>query len=379
MITAAAPLLHRPTAAEIDLSAVRHNVRLVRERVGAIPTIMAVVKSDAYGHGMVPVARAAMEAGATALGVATSDEALTLRESDGFQHATILVMAPTLPSEAEALQRANISVAIGGHELLAAHLETARHLGRPAKLHIQTDTGIGRDGFRFDDLEWINTLRGSEDCIDGLWMHFAVADSTTPEHIDFTNLQIDRLEVAHRALGRKVTLHAANSGAVLRHARAHFDMVRPGIMLYGIEPADEPSLEPGLRPVLKLRTAIASIRIMEPGDTVSYGRTYTMPARGPIGIVPIGYGDGLPRHLSSLGEMLVRGRRVPIRGRVCMDQTMIDLGAVPDAEIGDEVVIYGTQGRETIRVEDVAKSIGTIGYELTCRLTQRVPRVYTAS
>ena len=366
--------------AQVDLSAVRHNIEVVRRFVGPRRTIMAVVKANAYGHGMVPVARAALAAGAGALGVATADEALELRETEGFSGVPILVMAPSLGADAERLQAAGIAVAVGEAGLLDAHHRLAERRGLPAKLHVQVDTGIGRDGFRFDDLSWIDAASRQQLSLQGLFMHFAVADGTSGAENEFTNLQLSRFEAViakAAAAGLRPILHAANSGAILRHPGTHFDMVRPGIMMYGAEPADEPELCPDLRPVIALKSVIGSIRNMEPGDTVSYGRLYTVPDRRRIGVIPIGYGDGYPRQFSNRFSVLIRGRRAPIRGRVCMDQIMVDLAEIPDARIGDEVVLYGTQQGEQIRLEEAARVAGTISYELTCILTPRVPRLYT--
>lgn len=370
----------RPTIAQIDLSAVRHNIAFIRERIIAGCMVMAVVKSDAYGHGMIPVARCALQAGARALGVATSDEALTLRDVGGFETTPILVMGPTTPDEAEALQKADIGVAIGTNAQLRHHLRVARRLGRHARLHIQIDTGMGREGYRYDDLSFLDEVNGNEASIEGLFTHFSVADGIERDEVEFTNLQCSRFDVVRAAAIRAsldVICHAANSGAILRHPRAHYDMVRPGIMMYGCEPNDMPHLCQELHQVMSLRSRIVTIRSMQTGDTISYGRRYVMPSDGPIGIVPIGYGDGYPRDLSNKGHVLVRGVRVPIRGTVCMDQIMIDLQDVPDAAVGDEVVLYGMQDGGEISIEDVARETGTISYEITCRVTRRVPRVYT--
>ncbi|HMZ52363.1 MAG TPA: alanine racemase, partial [Candidatus Sumerlaeota bacterium] len=198
--------------------------------------------------------------------------------------------------------------------------------------------------------------------------------------IAFTNLQCDRFDAVvarARAEGLTPVIHAANSGAVLRHPRAHYDMVRPGIMLYGAEPADQPQLCPDLMPVATLHSEIGSIKVVQPGDSISYGRQYTAQREERIAVLPIGYGDGYPRKFSNQFHVLIHGRRVPIRGRVCMDQIMVDVTGIPDAQIGDDVVLYGRQGEAEIRLEEAAKVSGTISYELTCILTQRLPRVYT--
>ncbi|MCC6547573.1 alanine racemase [Candidatus Sumerlaeota bacterium] len=373
--------MNRPTRSfvEIDLEAFRHNVRLARNIVGSGVRLMAVVKSNAYGHGMLRCARAALQAGADALGVATTAEALELREHSEFTRIPVLIMAPTTPDEAESIQRADVAVAIGGMELLEAHLKTAAHRGSRARLHIQIDTGIGRDGFRFDDFSWLDRAKDHAPHIEGLFQHFAVADGTGADEIAFTNTQCDRFDaVVARAgtVGLTPLVHAANSGAVLRHPRSHYQMVRPGIMLYGAEPADQPELCPALQPVATLHSEIGSIKVVKAGDTISYGRLYTARKDERVAVIPIGYGDGYPRRFSNQFHVLVRGRHVPIRGRVCMDQIMVDVTDIDGAQIGDDVVLYGRQGNAQIRLEEAAKASGTISYELTCILTQRVPRVY---
>lgn len=369
----------RPTVAVVDLEAVRANVRLVREKIGPGRTIMAVVKSDAYGHGVIPVARACLDAGAMALGVATTDEALCLRETKGFRDLSIMVMGPTLESEVEALQNAELDFSVGGNDLLKAHLEYARRRGKPARIHVQIDTGISRDGFRHDDFSFLNEFHGAEGCLRGIWTHFAAADSVAAEDVEFTELQCHRLEEAvkqTKGAGFSPIVHAANSGAVLRHPRAHYDLVRPGLMLYGLEPSGDETLTPQLRQALTLKSRIATIKTMQPGDTISYGRRFTIPSERPIGVIPLGYGDGMHRLLWAGAEVVVRGKRAPIRGVICMDQFMIDLSEVPEAETGDEVVIYGCQNDAGIPIEEAARIAQTIPYELTCALTPRVPRVY---
>lgn len=369
----------RPTWAEVDLDAFRHNVRLVRQLTGSKPRIMAVVKSNAYGHGVFPCARAAVEAGAEWLGVATTDEALELRETRGFDLIPILVMAPTLEEEAEALQRADVAVSVGSIELLRTHITVAERHGNAARIHVQLDTGIGRDGFRYDDMSWLEELHGKERHLEGIFTHFTSSDSMEEEDVAYTKLQIARFSDAlgsAREAGLSAIAHAANSGAIVNHPNSFFDMVRPGIMLYGCNPNGVWPPSVPLRHVLKLRSRIAALRQMEAGDHISYGRRYTLAKAGPIGVVPVGYGDGYLRAFGNLGEVLVRGHRVPIRGRVCMDQFMIDLSEVPDAQLGDEVVIYGRQGEGIMPIEEAAAKVGTITYELSCSLTPRVPRRY---
>lgn len=369
----------RPTWAEIDLGAIRHNIRAIAGAIGPQRRVMAVVKSDAYGHGMVPVAKASLDAGAAAFGVATSDEGLTLRETAGFENAFILVMAPTTEAEIEALQAANLSFAVGSVDLLRAHLRVGRRRGKLPRIHMQLDTGIGRDGVRHDDLEFLDVLAAEGATIEGLFTHFAVADGLSDDEIAFTKLQFERFQNGARRVreaGHRPTVHCANSGAILRHREMFCDMVRPGMMTYGVDPAGFVKAAMELRPALSFKSRLAAVKWMEPGDTISYGRLWTVPSRRRIAIVPVGYGDGYIRSFSNKGTVLVRGKRVPIRGRVCMDQFMVDLAEVPEAQLGDEVVLYGEQHGTRLSLEEVAETAGTIPYELGCILTRRVPRVW---
>ncbi|MBI1291596.1 alanine racemase [bacterium] len=369
-------LPYRRSFVEIDLSAIAHNVRVIAEAMSPAGVI-AVVKADAYGHGATAVARAAMKAGAWGLAVATTDEGLALRALPEFRDVRIIVLAPTLADEAAALQGAHLDVIVGNLPLLQHHLALARDRREPARLHIQMDTGIGRDGFRFDDLSWLEAFAPGDPSFAGLMAHFSCSDGLSESDSQFTHLQQERFEEIRRtvvAAGHRPLIHTANSGAILRHRWVAGDLVRPGMMLYGVDPAG--TLDPPLplRPVLTLKSRLGAVRWVKAGDSVSYGRTWTAQRDTLIGVVPLGYGDGFPRLFSSKGMVLVHGRRVPIRGRVCMDQFMVDLSEVPDARDGDEVVVYGRQGDERLSLEEMAAIAGTIPYELTCFLTARVPR-----
>lgn len=340
-----------------------------------------MVKCNGYGHGMTQVAHAALEAGAIGLGVATVDEALNLRETEGFELAPIVTLAPTTVGDVPYLQAAHIAVSVGSVDLLKAHLVHARKLGRPARLHVQVDTGLGRDGIRFDDFRFLNDLATTSAAAsaEGIFTHFAVSDSAQLPDAEFTNEQRERFERAMRAAfraGLKPICHAANSGAVLRHAQTHFDAVRPGILLYGATPGGATAVKLDLRPALTFKAALVSIKEMEEGDTISYGRLFKVPTRRRIGIVSAGYGDGYKLGFTNKGEVLIRGTRCPVRGRICMDQFMVDLSEVPDAQLGDEVVLYGRQGEARISLEEAAQVAGTIPYDLTCSLGTRIPRYY---
>jgi len=374
------PQTLRPTFATVNLAALRHNLDYIRRRVGPRVGIMAVVKADAYGHGMIAIAREALRWGVQAFAVATADEALALRESDGFASVPILLAGPSFPDDAEALQRARISVAVGSTEQVMTHLAVARRLGAPPRLHVKFDTGMGRYGFHPGRLDVFDLLAATPEAVEGLMTHFAVSDSARPGDIDFTvcqRMQFERIVERVWSAGLRPVVHAANSGAVLHHPDAAYELVRPGILLYGANPDPEGEALP-LQPVMTLTTRIVAVRDHPQGASISYGRRYRMPRDGRVGILPIGYGDGLPRSLGDCGgEVIVRGRRVPIAGRVCMDQTMVDLTDVPGAVVGDEAVLYGGSGGAVVTLEEVARRTGTIPYEVTCRLGLRVPRILT--
>lgn len=388
---AALPLSHdrRPTRAVVDLAALRHNIAWLRRRIGPDRALIAVVKADAYGHGMLPVARVlgrpAAEGGTDMLGVATPDEGLTLRETAGLEKARILVMGPTQADDAEALQAAGLDVAIGNDEVLDAHLALARRRGQPARLHVKVDTGMGRYGLDAARRDWLARFHGPTGAsLVGLMTHFSVSDETDHDAVAYTHDQLARFGAVAQALasmGLRPLRHAANSGGVLFHESSWLDAVRPGVILHGLHPDPAGTLPrdengAGPRPALTLVSRVISLHDHAAGDAISYGRRYIMPRAGRVALVPIGYGDGYPRRLGGVFQVLVRGRRVPVVGRVCMDQTLLDVSEFPDIALGDEVVLYGAQGGERITVEEAAVAAGTISYELTCQIGRRVPRVY---
>lgn len=367
----------RPTRAVVDLGALRRNLDFVRRTVGPRVGVMAVVKADGYGHGMIPIAREAVRWGVQAIAVATVDEALDLRETRGFEDVPILLAGPSFPADAAVLQKAGVSVAIGTVAALRHHLDVGRRLGAPPQLHLKIDTGMGRFGFAPRDIDFLDLLRRTPDALEGVLTHFSCADGLDGESRAYTEMQRERFEsVAHRihGLGLRPVYHAANSGGVLNHPGAHYELVRPGVILYGASP--DPALNvPGLSQVLTLKTRVVSLHDQPRGAAISYGRRYTMPRDGRVAILPIGYGDGVPRSLGDAGgEVLIRGRRAPIAGRVCMDQTLVDVTGIPGVQLGDEAVLYGEQGAERISLEEVARRAGTIPYEISCRLGLRVPR-----
>jgi len=371
----------RPSEAVIDLAAFRHNLNEVRYRVGKKVGIMSVIKANAYGHGMVELGREAIRWGVQAIGVATVDEALSLRETAGFQKTTILVMGPSFIEDAELLQDADISVTVGTLPLLRTHLALGRRRKILPRLHLKVDTGMGRYGFRPDNITFLDLFADQPDALEGLMTHFAVSDETDRESIDYTLFQRDRFNrVIQRVTraGLRPIYHAANSGAVLNHPDCHYEICRPGMMLYGANPDPHGETLP-LKQVMELKSRIVSINPQPKGASISYGCTFKMPEDGQVGLLPIGYGDGVPRSLSNQGHVLHNGKRIPIIGRVCMDQILINLTNVPEARVGDEVVFYGHQGKERISLEEVAIQHDSIPYEITSQVSRRIPRRYIDS
>ncbi len=365
----------RPTEARIDLSAAAHNVRALGSLTPVATAFMAVVKADAYGHGAVAVARAAREAGASWFGVALVEEALELRQA-GLSEP-ILVLGPTDPAAARAAVAADVRLALFDPDLAQALDTAARDLGQTARVHLKIDTGMGRVGVRPDRLaefvEGVAGLQGIE--VEGAFTHLATADEAD---LGFAREQLGRFReclpvLTDRGL-RPRLVHAANTAGILALPESHLDLVRAGIGLYGIYPSDEVARPVRLEPVLTWATRIAFVKTVPGGTPLSYGRTYVTPGPRRIATLPVGYGDGYPRLLSNRGSVLVRGRRAPVKGRVCMDMTLVDVTHVPEADVGDEVVLLGRQAGEEIPADELARLTGTIPYEITCNVGKRVPR-----
>ncbi|MFI9602960.1 alanine racemase [Streptomyces sp. NPDC052043] len=379
---------HPPTAplrarAEIDLAAVRANVRALRGRVPGA-AVMAVVKSDAYGHGAVPCARAAVEAGATWLGTATPEEAFALRAA-GLSPARARIMCwlwtPGGPWR-EAIE-ADLDMSVSGMWALAEVREAARQAGRPARVQLKADTGLGRNGCQPADWPELvaEALRAEAEGlirVTGLWSHFACADE--PGHPSVAaQLALFRDMIAHaeqRGL-RPDVRHIANSPAALTLPESHFDLVRAGIAVYGVSPSAElgTPADFGLRPAMTLSASLALVKHVPGGHGVSYGHHYATPGETTLGLVPVGYADGVPRHASGTGPVLVGGKWRTVAGRVAMDQFVVDLGG-DEPEIGSEAVLFGPGDRGEPTAEDWAQAAGTIAYEIVTRIGTRVPRVY---
>ena len=366
----------RPTIAVIDRAALEHNFKEV-VRCSEGQQVLAVVKARAYGHGAVEVSKSLLMLGADMLGVALVEEGRELR--DAGIHAPVLIMGATFPEQAEAIVSLKLTPTVFSLAVAKALSEAAYQRRTTINIHVKIDTGMGRIGIAPEEApEFIAMLRklGSLS-VQGLMTHFADADLRDKQ---FASRQMDRFEALLNALeAKKISVpmrHAANSAAVLDFHRAFFTMVRPGLMLFGYNPLEEGTTGADLRQVLSLVTRIAFIKKVPPGVPISYGRTFTTKRESMIATLPIGYADGYCRGLSNKGMALVRGIRVPVVGRVCMDMCMIDVTDVPNVREGDDVVLIGTQGSERITADDIAAMTGTIAYEVLCGISSRVPRIY---
>lgn len=377
--------------AEIDLKAIAHNVGELRRITHPDALMMAVVKANAYGHGAVEVARCALQNGAQRLGVARIDEAIQLREA-GIK-APILIFGYTLPEMAPELLEYNLTQTVYTPAFARALSRTAVSLGGKIKIHLKVDTGMGRLGLLSQNFkphhsgEIINTkavdasvaiagLKGLK--LEGIFTHFATADSADKRYAKKQlDLFLDFLSRMRECGLNPAVRHAANSAALINMPQSHLDMVRPGIAIYGLYPSPEVNKKRvSLKPAMALRARVIHVKKVPAGFNISYGITYKTKQATTIATVPVGYADGLNRLLSSRGQMLIHGKRAPIVGRVCMDFTMLDVGGIDSVRVGDEAVIFGPQGNDSITVDEMASSLNTINYEIVSTITARVPRVY---
>ncbi|GHH13595.1 alanine racemase [Streptomyces lanatus] len=374
-----APLRAR---AEIDLAALRANVRTLRALAPGA-ALMAVVKSDAYGHGAVPCARAAVEAGATWLGTATPEEALVLRAA-GLRGMRIMCWLWTPGGPWREAIEADLDVSVSGMWALREVTAAARQAGAPARVHLKADTGLGRGGCQPGD-DWAELIREALRAeaeglirITGLWSHFACADEPGHPSIaaQLTCFQ-GMVAYAEERGARPEVRHVANSPATLTLPQSHFDLVRTGIATYGISPSPELGgpADFGLRPVMTLSASIALVKQVPGGHGVSYGHRYITPGETTLGLVPLGYADGIPRHASGAGPVLVGGKWRTVAGRIAMDQFVVDLGG-DEPEAGAQAVLFGPGDHGEPTAEDWAQAAGTIAYEIVTRIGTRVPRVY---
>lgn len=368
----------RRTWAEIDLDALAHNYRQIRRRIGEKVKYLGVVKADAYGHGAVQVSRKLEELGADYLAVSSLDEARELRL--GGIRLPILILGHTPPEMVSQLIQYDITQTVSARAKAEEYSAAAERCGGTLKVHIKVDTGMSRLGFLVRD----GHFEGGVEAIaaacalphlkaEGIFTHFAVSDADDGESEAYTRGQFDLFMRVISALEQKgrcfAIRHCANSGAVARYPEMHLDMVRPGIALYGVGD-DAEAL--GLSPVMHLKSCVSTIKIFDPGTDIGYGRTFRAEEKVRVGVLPIGYADGLFRGLSNKMTIQTEHGPAPIRGRICMDMTMVDLSGLPDVHVGDTVELFGA----CQRVDVLANLLGTIPYELVCAVSRRVPRLY---
>jgi alanine racemase len=374
MTTPAADVL-RPTIVEVDLARLAANFRAIETAV-APAAVMPIVKANAYGHGLVPVARHLVGLGARSLGVAFLEEAMALREA-GVE-VPILVMGGIFGDQIPLFLRHGLTLTASSVDKLRQIETTAGALGVTASVHLKIDTGMERIGVHYYSAETL-LARAAEarHCrVEGIYSHFANADAAdlTSARLQLSRF-LDVLTWYDRHGLAPPARHMANSGAVLQLRESHLDLVRPGILLYGVYPSAEVARTIEVRPALAWKSRVVYFKVVQPGHPVSYGSTWQSDHPVRVVTVPVGYGDGYFRALSNVAEVLIRGKRYPVVGRVCMDQVMVNIES-DSAYNGDAVVLIGTDGRETIRCEDVAEWAGTIPYEVLTNINTRVPRTF---
>jgi alanine racemase len=376
--------------AEIDLKAIAHNVAELRRITQPEARLMAVVKANGYGHGAIEIAQCALQNGAATLGVARIEEGIRIRQA-GIQ-TPILIFGYTLPEQVADLLEYDLTPCVYAAASARNFSRRAASLGKKIKAHLKVDTGMGRLGqlpqnFRSDNstaiaadaLEETRTIAALDGLeLEGICTHFATADSKDKTDAEKQlHLFITYLKRLQQAGLNPPVRHAANSAALIDMPQSHFDMVRPGIAIYGLYPSDEVQKNKvSLKPAMALKARIIHLKKVPAGFKVSYGGTHKTQRPTTIATVPVGYADGLNRQLSNRGQMLVHGQRVPIIGRICMDLTMLDVGSIENVQVGDEAVIFGQQNNETLTVDEMAALLNTINYEIVSTITARVPRVY---
>jgi alanine racemase len=365
----------RPTWAEVDLVTLGFNLDQIRKWISPEVKIMPIVKADAYGHGIVEVSRYLIAQGIDYLGVATIDEAVVLREKR--INIPILVLGSILPQETPIFAEYNITPTITNLEV-ASHLDKiAAEKNRSIKVHVKIDTGMGRIGIWHEEvMEFFLKMRQFKNLeLEGLWTHFASAEDSA-----FTELQLARFNFVLGGLKQLgfnfIYIHSANSTAVFKNRNSHFNLIRPGLVLYGVYPDISLREIADLKPVMSLKTRIVFLKKISPGHSVSYSRTFVAERKSLIATLPLGYGDGYSWLLSNRGKVIVKGKRASIVGRVCMDQTMIDVTDIEGVNLGDEVILIGRQDKERVTVEELASLSETIPYEILCRISSRIPRIY---
>jgi len=363
--------------AQIDLKALAENISQIKSWVGPKVRLLQVVKADGYGHGALQVAKVALSNGAYGLGVANAEEGIALRL--GGIEAPILILSPSFPAEVPEIAEYGLSPTLSDSTVISLLSREALKAGRKVAVHIEVDTGMGRSGVRPEEASALAQRILSQDGLnlEGIYSHFASADLMDRE---FCRTQLDRFkEVVAQLQGEGINpplKHMANSAAILEFPESYFDLVRPGLLSYGLYPSAQVRKKVAVKPVLSFKTKVAQLKEVFPGETISYGRTYQAKTPTKAALLPVGYGDGYDFLLSNKGEVLIRGRRSPVLGRVTMDLTMVDVSGIPEVKVGDEVTIIGRDGGEKITAGEIAERVGTLSYEVLCLIGKRAPRVY---
>jgi alanine racemase len=364
---------------EIDTAALAHNVGQLRQALAPQTELMAVVKADAYGHGATMVAQTALRHGADWLGVATIPEGIELREA-GIRAPILLLGATYTPEQVRAIAQWNLQPTLCTPKQALIYAEVVNELRRPTPLpvHLKLDTGMSRLGTPWEDAVDFAQLvhRLPELQIASVYSHLATADSPDPTVMHLQQQRFDRAIGQVRAAGiPPAKLHLANSAAALTHPSLHYDLVRVGLALYGLYPAEHLRSRLALRPVLQVKARITQVKTLQPATGVSYGHQFVADRELPMAVVGIGYADGIPRNLSNRMQVLAKGKRVPQIGAITMDQIMLDISQVPDLQPGDVVTILGQEGNQSISADDWATALGTISWEILCSFKHRLPRI----
>jgi len=363
----------RPTQAVVNLKAISDNIAQIRKRIGRRRELMVVVKADAYGHGAVPVSRAALRSGATCLGVSSPEEGGELREAG--MDIPILVLGLIQPEAADKAVGLKLEQTICSLELAAALDQGSRKASTRINVHVKVDTGMGRIGVLPENaLAFVRRVRQFKNLdLTGIFSHFSSADDADKtfalRQLEIFNGVVREIEAAGIHIPKK---HMANSAAILDLPESYLDLVRPGIMLYGLYPSPHVSRSIKLKPAMTLRTEVSYVKSVPGRTPISYGRTFFTRKETRVATLPVGYADGYSRLLSNRGTVLIKGQRAPLIGRVCMDMCLADISGIKNVRVGDEVILFG----EEISADEVAENMGTINYEVVCGVGRRVPRVY---
>jgi alanine racemase len=368
----------RPTRVEISLNAIKNNLSAIRQKVGPDVKVMGIVKANAYGHGLIEISKALVKFGIDYLGVGFFEEGLALRQN-GVE-CPILVLGGVLGDQVQHFLANDLEITVSSIELAERIDKEVQHgLHKKAKVHLKIDTGMERIGVHSNNaigfVEKVDRLKNID--IVGIYSHFATADDKDKE---FAYQQLDRFcDVLGQIKSADIDIpysHIANSGAVLDIPESYFNMVRPGILLYGVYPSDYTSESVKVQPALSLKSKIVYIKTVDANTSISYGRKYYTKSKTRIVTIPVGYGDGYPRKLVGKSSVLINGRRFPVVGLICMDQIMVDIGDATDIHFGDDAVLIGKDNGNGICVPEIAEKSDTIAYEILCGLAARVPRIY---